>query len=313
MSWERDPLLAKARLFFERAFGEPRDDPAFGLWCSLGLELLARAALASISPTLLAEPDPDQRHLLHALGRSSAKTVPKSIGAAQVVKLCGDLFPGFKEEHRNVARALFNRRNEELHSGSDAFAEYPSAHWLAGFYGACQALAGELGENLETLFGEGEAENAASILQENQNDVKQRVESSIAAHRKVFEEKPPAEREAAQQSANDLGEELSRQRHHRVNCPACKSVATVQGKPLGKEQVTNEGDEIIVRQAVSPESFSCPACGLKFKSYAELASAGLGGRYTRTATYSPSDYFGLVDPDEYLDELSSQQEYDNED
>src|ERR1700733_8056848 len=39
MSWERDPLWAKARLYFEHAFREPRDDPRFGLWCSLGLEL----------------------------------------------------------------------------------------------------------------------------------------------------------------------------------------------------------------------------------------------------------------------------------
>jgi hypothetical protein len=57
MSWERDPLWAKTKLFFERAFNEPREDPIFGLWCSLGLELLGRAALSSISPTLLAEPD----------------------------------------------------------------------------------------------------------------------------------------------------------------------------------------------------------------------------------------------------------------
>ena len=50
MSWERDPLWAKARLFFQHAFNTQRDDPTFGLWCSLGLELLARAALAVREP-----------------------------------------------------------------------------------------------------------------------------------------------------------------------------------------------------------------------------------------------------------------------
>jgi hypothetical protein len=74
MRWERDPLWAKSRLFLERAFDEPREDPLFGLWCSLGLELLARAALASVSPTLLAEPDNEHRFLLHALNRGSKKT-----------------------------------------------------------------------------------------------------------------------------------------------------------------------------------------------------------------------------------------------
>ena len=76
MSWERDPLWAKARLFFGRAFDEPRDDPRFGLWCSLGLELLARAALASISPTLLAAPENTHRYLLHALGRALLTEIP---------------------------------------------------------------------------------------------------------------------------------------------------------------------------------------------------------------------------------------------
>src|SRR5713226_5553634 len=92
MSWERDPLWAKARLYFERAFEVPRDDPRFGLWCSLALELLARAALASVSPTLLAEPDREHKFLLHALNRGSQKTPRRSIGTAQVFDLCKTLF-----------------------------------------------------------------------------------------------------------------------------------------------------------------------------------------------------------------------------
>lgn len=51
MSWEREPLWSKARLFFEKAFSEERENPAFGLWCTMGLELLARSAISSISPT----------------------------------------------------------------------------------------------------------------------------------------------------------------------------------------------------------------------------------------------------------------------
>jgi hypothetical protein len=71
MSWDRDPIWAKARLFFARAFDTQRENPAFGLWCSLGLELLARTALASISPTLLAEPHPEHKNLLHVIHKES--------------------------------------------------------------------------------------------------------------------------------------------------------------------------------------------------------------------------------------------------
>jgi hypothetical protein len=76
MIWERDPLWAKAKLFLERAFEYPADDPQHGLWCSFGLELLARAAVASVSPTLLAEPDRDHQNLLHALGVGPKLSAP---------------------------------------------------------------------------------------------------------------------------------------------------------------------------------------------------------------------------------------------
>src|SRR6516164_1122913 len=75
----------------------------------LGLELLGRAALASVSPTLLAEPDKEHRYLLQALGRAVQNTTRRSIGAAQVFNLCRTLFDGFTEEDRAAALALINR------------------------------------------------------------------------------------------------------------------------------------------------------------------------------------------------------------
>src|SRR5713226_336085 len=130
MTWERDPLWAKSKLFLERAFAESSDDSLFGLWCSLGLELLARAALASVSPTLLAEPDQEHRFLLHALNRGSERTPRRSIGTGQVFSLCRTLFDDFSETDLKAALALVNRRNDELHSGAAAFDEYPPKYWL---------------------------------------------------------------------------------------------------------------------------------------------------------------------------------------
>ncbi|MEO9870942.1 hypothetical protein [Ekhidna sp.] len=40
---------------------------------ALGLELLARSAVAKVSPTLLAEPDKEHQNLLHALNLGSAR------------------------------------------------------------------------------------------------------------------------------------------------------------------------------------------------------------------------------------------------
>jgi hypothetical protein len=317
MSWERDPLWAKARLFYQYAFNMRRDDPMFGLWCSLGLELLARAALASVSPTLLAQPDRDQKNLLHVVHGESELLFPKSITASLVFDLCERMFPAFTKEDKKVASALLNRRNAELHSGAAAFDDYRPSQWLAGFYHACKSLTIVLGESLENLFGEREAEFAEAMLAENRDNVKKEVLTAIAAHKKVFEVKKPEEQSAAKAEAEELGLELSTQRHHRVICPACGCTATVQGRSFGKEHVTNEeSGEIVVRQAVSPTEFSCSACGLKFTTYAQLETAGLGDHYTRKVEYSPEEYYGLIDPEDAASYLASQggefMEYDNE-
>ena len=298
MSWERDPLWAKAGLFFERAFAEDRSDPTFGLWCSLGIELLARSAVASVSPTLLAEPDREHRNLLHAIGRGSERNPRKSIPAAQVFALCVDLFGDFTREHLTSSMALVNRRNEELHSGAAAFEQFPPSQWLAGFYGACQVLAEAIDESLTTLFGEEEAKIASEILAEDRNDTRQRAQSRVASHRSVFISKSPEEQDLARKDSKEEGERLSREGHHRVECPACASTALVSGKAFGNEHVADEDGDIVVRQPVAPTKLSCSACGLKLEGYAELEAVDLGGYYTRTTYYTPDGYYGLIHPDD---------------
>jgi hypothetical protein len=178
-----------------------------------------------------------------------------------------------------------------------------------------------MGESLETLFGDEEARVARQILEETQTEVRQRVQGLIAAHRKVFEGKPEQDRQSAAENAKKEGEQLAHKRHHRVTCPACGCTATVQGEPFGSEHVTHEEDRIRVRQAVSPRASACSACGLKLQGYAELEAAQLGGQYTRTSEFSPEDYYGLIDPenfdpseymDDYLADHRAEAGWDNE-
>jgi len=298
MSWERDPLWAKARLFFEYALSHDRDDPRFGLWCAFGLELLARAAVSSISPTLLAEPDRDHRYLLQVLGRGNPKTGPHSIGTSQVFRLCEALFPTFTSEHNTSAVALVNRRNAELHSGENAFDAYTTQHWVAGFYGCCKALTEAMGESLETLLGSDEATEANTVLAVAAKEVEQKVRARIAHYSAVFGDKPEAERIATLASTEAEANRLAYAGHHRVKCPACSATATLQGDTLGSSKVEDDDGDIVVRQAVAPRKFNCMACGLKLDGYAELVTAGFGDQYTRTTRYSPVEYYELIDPDD---------------
>lgn len=318
MIWERDPLWAKAQLFLERAFEQPADNPQFGLWCSLGLELLARAAVASVSPALLAESHREHQNLLYALGVGPALPTPQSINAFQVFALCKGLFADFSEEDRIASMALINRRNAELHSAEAAFENYPSRQWLPGFYRSCASLVKALGETLESLLGPGQATAADEVLQQSKDGVLGRVKASIAAHKRVFADKEPADRQAASDVAKVRVAKLVHERHHKVACPACGSDASIEGDAFGPKRISHDEQDIVVRQSVSPRSFNCSACGLRLTGYAELDAADLGGIYTRTITSSPEDYYGLIDPEtadlsEYVERyLREAQEYDNE-
>ena len=117
----------------EKAFREDQDSMFFGLFCSLALELLARAAVANIHPTLLAETDSKQKNLLYALGKDDSIS-PKSIAMTKVVDLCAELIPAFTDDLKKLTLAMTERRNEELHSGGAAFEEYNQDKWIGEFY-----------------------------------------------------------------------------------------------------------------------------------------------------------------------------------
>lgn len=324
MSWERDPLWAKARLFFEHALSHDRDDARFGLWCAFGLELLARAAVSSISPALLAEPDREHKNLLHALGRGNPKVGAQSISSSQVFRLCEMLFPAFTANHTTSAVALINRRNAELHTGQSAFDEYTTQQWVPGFYACCKVLAEAMEESLGSLLGETEATEATAVLTVVEKEVRERIRERIAHYKGVFADRPEAERQMARANAEAESERLAHARHHRTRCPACTSTATLQGDALGPSKIEDQDGEIVVRQAVAPRRFACTACGLKLEGYAELATAGLGNQYTRTTRYSPDEYYQLISPDDHaeLERVARQtlgmyhpedyEEYDNE-
>lgn len=298
MTWETKPLWTKAVLYMGRAVMQDREQDTFGLWAAMGLELLARAALAKVSPTLLAEPDREQRNLLHALGYGTGGP-PKSIPTVQVLLLCRTLIAAFTEEEVRAASALVGRRNEELHTGAASFMAFPTQSWLPGFYRCCKVLCEFQGETLASLLGEDEAKVAEKTLEETAKNLKEKVMSLIAAHKKVFDAKDQAEREQLAAEAEQEGLRLAHQKHHRVKCPACGCTSTVQGDVYGGEHVEHTGSAIVVRQNVHPTRFACLACGLKLSGYGELLAAGLADHFTHRTEFTPEAYYELVDPSDH--------------
>jgi hypothetical protein len=299
MSWDREPLFTKAKLYFEKAYEEDKEVSYFGLWCAMGLELLARSAVSHISPTLLAEPDRDHQNLLHALNLGSGKSQKKSIGTIQVISLCQTLITNFTDSEFKVASAIVNRRNEELHTGAAAFVEYPTQQWIAGFYKCCKILSEFQGENLNTLFGDDIQKEAELILVEIEEEVIGKTRGLISAHNKVFANKDAELQETLRNTAHENGEKLAFRGYHRVTCPACQCVSTVIGEPYGKDTIENTNNEIIVRQSILPTKFNCTACELKLNGYNSLSAAGIANHYTRRQNYSPEEYYDMVNPEDY--------------
>ena len=306
MSWEREPLFSKAKLFFEKAYEEDKEEIYFGLYCALGLELLARSAVSHVSPTLLAEPDKDHQNLLHALNLGSAKSQRKSIGIVQVLLLCQHLITEFTESNFISAKAIVNRRNEEVHSGAAAFDEYPTQKWIAGFYKCCKLLSEFQGESLNSLFGDEIQKEAELILEEVEEEVIGKTKSSIAAHKKVFENKDPDSQAELKATAEKTGASLAYKGYHRVKCPACGCQGAVFGEPYGKQKVEHTDDKIVVRQSILPTKYNCTACELKLTGYNTLKAADIANHYTRTNWYNPEEYYDLINPD---DEDSITQRY----
>jgi hypothetical protein len=90
------------------------------------------------------------------------------------------------------------------------------------------------------------------------------------------------------------------------------------GDPFGKESIEHRDGEIIVRQSILPTKFNCIACELKLNGYNVLSAAGIGNHYTRRTTYSPEEFYEMINPDDYdaiverYGELGPHDEFNNE-
>ncbi len=103
--WSKEALLAKSQMFFEEMLRHPRDDWQFAHWSTLSLELLARAALAHISPTLLAD-ERNWNNVYYALGHKpkASKFVPSSIGIVAVFNRLREILPDFTPDMGHAKR-----------------------------------------------------------------------------------------------------------------------------------------------------------------------------------------------------------------
>jgi hypothetical protein len=150
--------------------------------------------LTSIHPALNADPEDEGLHLLYGFGYE-LKGQPKSFPIHSVFLRLQKILPQeFTKPRREFCDYFSNLRNQELHTSELPFESLSETKWLARYYDVCEVLCKHLGKALPDLFGE-EADSAQALIRALKAEKMSSVKSKIAAHKKVFEEKRPDEKE----------------------------------------------------------------------------------------------------------------------
>jgi len=287
--WSAEALFAKALLFVNELERYAPDDWQHRLWASLSLELIARAALANISPALLADRK-DWRHIHYALGftATAKKVVPLSISTKEVLDILHELVPDFIKELRDACVKQCGYRNAELHSGEDYFTGLGTSAWLPQYYASCQVFLRSIGKELDDLFADHEM--AEGLIASIQDAAAKSVEKDIEAHKRLWEAKSPEDRTSSVQQATAWA---GRYAGHRSVCPSCASPALLRGSRQGSVTTEIGQDAVVQKQTMLPSAFECIACGLKITGLSKLLACGLGDAFVATTTLSPAEYFGL--------------------
>src|SRR5262249_102773 len=115
-AFEQTSLWSKSKVFIDRAMkARDNNDPLdFYLSSVIPLNLLGKAALSAIHPSLIADPQHFDS-LLAACGRGAPIGV-KSITAKTLYDRLHRVLPGFDEKMMRESMLMAERRNAELHS-----------------------------------------------------------------------------------------------------------------------------------------------------------------------------------------------------
>jgi hypothetical protein len=290
-AFDANSLWAKSKVFVARGLiaRNAGDFDTFHTWAALALELLGKAALASVHPALVADPN-SFNSLLVACGRPVTDDT-RSIGAKTVYERLKSLSNEFDDRAAKFCMLTANRRNEELHSGNSPTGDLAPERWVPEYWRLADIISRIANRTLEEWLGAEEASRARSVIQDTSRVLAAAIEGRISNARSSFDRKyPPDSQElrdilaVTQKMDVPVGHrDLVRNAdgHTRVECPACGASAWLFGEEIGSHRHPVEYDrdtgwawqmeDVIFRS----EAFQCAACDLFLNGRVELDAASL--------------------------------------
>jgi len=314
--WSSDALWNKGKIYVGRALEQDRRSDLFPFYASLGLEFLARAALARIHPALLADPQ-DGNNILYAFG-FPATARPVTVPAKTVFSRLKFVISDFSDDDLSLCMALSELRNQELRTGKLAFEDLATGKWIAGYYRVIQKIIVQLGFELDDIFGKEEAAHVAKTISQAAQDVTKEVRERVGKLKGKMSVLSPSEL----QIRRGVGEPkfthvryTSGQAIFSRECPACESKGSLSAAPVGATPPRLTDDGIVSQRIYWPMRFECKVCDLTLSGYEELQVVDLGDQIVDEDNHDPVEYLG-IDVSEYItDEMireSVRDDYNNE-
>ncbi len=311
MSWAYDSLWQKTKVYVQKAMGEDRDGPLFPFWATLALELLGRATLAKVHPILLADPRQDG-NILYTFGYGTIENA-KSIPATTLFSRCQVVAPDFTKYDVSFCMSMIGKRNQELHTGTPAFHDFPTQLWLAKYFRICKILLFFQGHNLVDLFGTNEAIAAETMIAAAEQDVAAKVRKLIEEAARKFRLLGTDIQEDKKKEGTKQAKSLTVRRGEKVGktvlCPACGSQAFLSGEKISAKEPKLFDGVLYTELVILPTKFYCFSCELSIEGYDNLHAVDLGGQFTTSEEHDPAEYYLVgADPTAYMYE----DEYGNE-
>ena len=305
MLWDKDALVAKATVYIQRAFEEEsRDSELFPFWATIGLEFVGRAVLASIHPSLLADPQTPEA-VMYACGIGDASKA-KSVHAKTVFARCRLIADGFTESDFVQCMSLIEKRNEELHTSKAAFNGFSTEKWLADYYRVIQKLLRHLKLELSHIFSDEDVAAAKEMISAAAKSLLGEVEKKIAIHKNEYSELPP-DAITERRAAFKIKQLSFRGPTKATSCPACGEECFCSGEIVRSTDAKLAGDELYWESIVLPNILRCEVCSLELRGHDALHIAERGGQFSMLRWQDAAEYYlDGIEPSRYFEE-----EYNN--
>jgi hypothetical protein len=290
---EHEAIWEKSRVFIRRAIAarDAGEFDGFCFWCALSLEVLGKAALASIHPALIADPQ-DPGSLFLACGKPMTSN-PKTILAKTVFARLQMVSAEFGQTETDFCARMMQRRNAELHSGALPFHGLRPDSWASKFWQVSRLILQVAGRRLEDWVGPAEAARATDLINRAATVREQMVHVRIEAARALFEDSHPTAALKNQIRRLALHGQLVSQAGfgHLVGdkifpqtCPACGCDGKVSAEKVGESEPDWEGADlgsgvVLVKVSYAPLAFRCGVCILKLDGQDQLVHADLAAQF----------------------------------